>query len=69
LREKERNLKHKKLDEEEVRAVDAILEFWFPPKGWDRHTSKSAESIRLHSNPKEQLHGIKTKFMDLMYLV
>ena len=43
--------KSKVISLEEREVIDEILSFWFPPIGWDRHTSPSKEAVELHWAP------------------
>lgn len=53
----------KTISEEEREIIDEILAFWFPPLGWDRHTSASKETIELHWAPNPEVD----KFIKINY--
>ena len=40
------NLEHKKLSDEDLIDIEAILSYWFPGDSWDRHSRWSKKAFR-----------------------
>ena len=45
----------------DLKLANNVIDYWLPPKGWDRHTSYSLEAKMLHSLSDKVQEGYMQK--------
>lgn len=53
------------LNAEDNAKIDGLMEFWFPPKTWSRHISRSMAAMGTHFAGKKIDQTIRDKFLGL----